>query len=42
MLIFVLNLAGAELALGLILLLRLRARNKTLDGDSAILLRDSP
>jgi len=42
MLIFVLNLAGAELALGLILLLRLRARNKTLDGDAALLLRDSP
>jgi NADH-quinone oxidoreductase subunit K len=40
MLIFVFNLAGAELALGLILLLRLRARQTTLDGDAANLLRD--
>jgi NADH-quinone oxidoreductase subunit K len=42
MFILVLNLAGAELALGLILLLRLRRRLTTLDGDSAILLRDAP
>jgi NADH-quinone oxidoreductase subunit K len=41
MLIFVFNLAGAELALGLVLLLRLRSRITTLDGDSATLLRDS-
>jgi NADH-quinone oxidoreductase subunit K len=41
MLIFVLNLAGAELALGLILILRLRARLTTLDGDAATLLRDT-
>jgi NADH-quinone oxidoreductase subunit K len=40
MLIFVFNLAGAELALGLVLLLRLRARQTTLDGDAANLLRD--
>ncbi len=40
MLILVLNLAGAELALGLILLLRLRARLTTLDGDAATLLRN--
>jgi NADH-quinone oxidoreductase subunit K len=42
MFILVLNLAGAELALGLILVLRLRARLTTLDADSAILLRDTP
>jgi NADH-quinone oxidoreductase subunit K len=42
MFILVLNLAGAELALGLILLLRLRGRLTTLDGDSATLLRDAP
>ncbi len=42
MLIFVLNLAGAELALGLVLLLRLRGRLTTLDGDAANLLRDAP
>lgn len=42
MLILVLNLAGAELALGLVLLLRLRGRLTTLDGDEAILLRDAP
>jgi NADH-quinone oxidoreductase subunit K len=42
MFILVLNLAGAELALGLILLLRLRGRLRTLDGDSATLLRDVP
>jgi len=42
MFIFVLNLAGAELALGLVLLLRLRARLPTLDGDAANLLRDAP
>jgi NADH-quinone oxidoreductase subunit K len=42
MLIFVLNLAGAELALGLALLLRLRGRLTTLDGDAATLLRDAP
>jgi NADH-quinone oxidoreductase subunit K len=42
MFILVLNLAGAELALGLILLLRLRGRLTTLDGDSAIALRDTP
>jgi NADH-quinone oxidoreductase subunit K len=42
MLIFVLNLAGAELALGLVLLLRLRARLRTLDADAATLLRDAP
>jgi len=41
MFIFVLNLAGAELALGLILLLRLRVRLTTLDGDAANLLRDT-
>lgn len=40
MLIMVLNLAGAELALGLILVLRLRARLPGLDGDTASLLRD--
>jgi NADH-quinone oxidoreductase subunit K len=40
MLIFVLNLAGAEIALGLILILRLRDRLPTLDGDAATLLRD--
>jgi NADH-quinone oxidoreductase subunit K len=40
MLIFVLNLAGAEIALGLILILRLRNRLPTLDGDAATLLRD--
>jgi NADH-quinone oxidoreductase subunit K len=42
MLIFVFNLAGAELALGLILILRLRGRLTTLDSDAAILLRDAP
>jgi len=42
MLILVLNLAGAELALGLVLLLRLRGRLPTLDGDRATLLRDAP
>lgn len=42
MFILVLNLAGAELALGLILVLRLRARLTTLDADSAVLLRDTP
>jgi NADH-quinone oxidoreductase subunit K len=42
MLIFVFNLAGAELALGLVLLLRLRGRLTTLDSDAAILLRDAP
>jgi NADH-quinone oxidoreductase subunit K len=42
MLILVLNLAGAELALGLVLLLRLRGRLATLDGDGATLLRDAP
>jgi len=41
MLIFVLNLAGVELALGLILVLRLRAKLTTLDSDSATLLRDA-
>jgi NADH-quinone oxidoreductase subunit K len=41
MFIFILNLAGGELALGLVLLLRLRARITTLDGDSANILRDS-
>jgi len=41
MFIAVLNLAGAELAIGLALLLRLRGRLTTLDGDAAILLRDS-
>jgi NADH-quinone oxidoreductase subunit K len=40
MLIFIFNLAGAELALGLVLLLRLRTRLTTLDGDAANLLRD--
>jgi NADH-quinone oxidoreductase subunit K len=40
MFIFVINLAGAEIALGLILLLRMRARLTTLDGDAATLLRD--
>jgi NADH-quinone oxidoreductase subunit K len=42
MFIMVLNLAGAELAVGLILLLRLRGRLTTLDGDSANLLQDAP
>ncbi len=42
MLIFVFNLAGAELAVGLALLLRLRGRLTTLDGDAANLLRDTP
>jgi NADH-quinone oxidoreductase subunit K len=42
MLIAVLNLAGAELALGLALVLRLRGRLMTLDGDRATLLRDAP
>ncbi|MDR3522297.1 MAG: NADH-quinone oxidoreductase subunit NuoK [Acidocella sp.] len=42
MLILVLNLAGAELALGLILILRLRNRITNLDGDSVNLLRDVP
>jgi len=42
MLIFVFNLAGAELALGLILLLRLRGRVTSLDSDAANLLRDAP
>ncbi len=42
MLILVLNLAGAELALGLVLLLRLRGRLTTRDGGDAILLRDAP
>jgi NADH-quinone oxidoreductase subunit K len=42
MLIAVLNLAGAELALGLVLLLRLRGRLATLDGDGANLARDAP
>jgi NADH-quinone oxidoreductase subunit K len=41
MFIAVLNLAGAELAVGLVLLLRLRGRLTTLDGDAATLLRDS-
>ncbi len=41
MFIFVLNLAGAELALGLVLLLRLRNRLTTLDGDAANSLRDA-
>ncbi len=41
MLIFTLNLAGAEIALGLILILRLRARLPSLDGDAATLLRDT-
>ena len=40
MLIMVLNLAGAELALGLILVLRLRGRLPGLDGDSANMLKD--
>jgi NADH-quinone oxidoreductase subunit K len=40
MLVMVLNLAGAELALGLILILRLRNRLPSLDGDAASLLRD--
>ncbi|MGC9269564.1 NADH-quinone oxidoreductase subunit NuoK [Acidiphilium sp.] len=40
MFIFVINLAGAEIALGLILLLRLRARVTSLDSDAANLLRD--
>lgn len=40
MFIFVINLAGAELALGLILLLRLRNLLTTLDGDAANRLRD--
>ncbi len=42
MLIFVFNLAGAELAIGLVLLLRLRGRLTSLDSDAAILLRDAP
>jgi NADH-quinone oxidoreductase subunit K len=42
MLIFVFNLAGAELALGLVLLLRLRNRLASLDGDAANMLRDTP
>jgi NADH-quinone oxidoreductase subunit K len=42
MFILVLNLAGTELAVGLVLLLRLRARLTTLDGDAALLLRDTP
>ncbi len=42
MFIFVLCLAGAELALGLVLLLRLRAGNPGLDADAAVLLRDAP
>jgi NADH-quinone oxidoreductase subunit K len=42
MLIFVFNLAGAELALGLVLILRLRGRMVSLDGDAANLLRDAP
>jgi NADH-quinone oxidoreductase subunit K len=42
MFILVLNLAGAELAVGLVLLLRLRGRLTTLDGDSANLVRDVP
>jgi NADH-quinone oxidoreductase subunit K len=42
MFILVLNLAGAELAVGLALLLRLRGRLTTLDGDSASLLGDAP
>jgi len=42
MFILVLNLAGAELAVGLILLLRLRGRLTTLDADAATLLRDAP
>jgi NADH-quinone oxidoreductase subunit K len=42
MFILVLNLAGAELAVGLVLLLRLRGRLTTLDGDSANLARDVP
>jgi NADH-quinone oxidoreductase subunit K len=42
MLIFVFNLAGAELALGLVLILRLRGRMTSLDGDAAVLLRDRP
>lgn len=41
MFIMVLNLAGAELAVGLVLLLRLRGRLTTLDGDAANLLRDA-
>jgi len=41
MFIAVLNLAGAELAVGLILLLRLRRQVTTLDGDAAVLLDDS-
>ncbi len=42
MLVMVLNLAGAELALGLILILRLRNRITNLDGDAANILRDVP
>jgi NADH-quinone oxidoreductase subunit K len=42
MLILVLNLAGAELALGLVLLLRLRGRLTTLDASGAVLLKDAP
>jgi NADH-quinone oxidoreductase subunit K len=42
MLLFVFSLAGAELALGLALLLQLRGRVTTLDGDAANLLRDAP
>jgi NADH-quinone oxidoreductase subunit K len=41
MFVMVLNLAGAELAVGLILLLRMRGRVRTLDGDAAVLLRDA-
>jgi NADH-quinone oxidoreductase subunit K len=41
MFVMVLNLAGAELAVGLILLLRLRGRVTNLDGDAAVLLRDA-
>ncbi len=42
MLIFVFNLAGAELAVGLAILLRLRGRLTTLNADAATLLRDTP
>jgi len=42
MLIFVFNLAGAELAVGLAILLRLRGRLTTLNADAATLLRDAP
>lgn len=41
MFIFILNLAGAELALGLVLLLRMRTRLTTLDADASMLLRDA-